>query len=85
MINEKNEVFENVHPSAAVSSIDEGLEVNSNGTVTLHMGRKAPKGKESNWIPTAEGQKYYMLFRFYGADNAVFTKTGQLNDLELIK
>jgi len=50
-------------PSAGVSSIDKGLEVNKDGTVDLYMGRKAPKGKEGNWIPTAEGQKYYMLFR----------------------
>ena len=79
------EAFIRNMPSAGVSSIDEGLEVNSDGTVTLYMGPKAPKGKDANWIPTAEGQKYYMLFRFYGADNAVFTKTWQLNDLELIE
>jgi len=65
--------------------ITKGLKKNKDGTVDLYMGPKAPKGKEGNWIPTAEGQKYYMLFRFYGADNAVFTKTWQLNDLELVK
>jgi hypothetical protein len=63
-----------------VSFIDKGLETNNDGTVTLYMGPEAPKGKEGNWIPTAKGQQYYMLFRFYGAEDPVFTKTWQLSD-----
>ena len=72
-------------PSAGVSSIDKGLEVNNDGTVTLYMGPKAPKGKEGNWIPTTKGKQFYMLFRFYGAEDAIFTRTWQLNDVELVK
>ena len=67
--------------SQGVSSIDEGLEVNADGTVDLYIGPKAPAGKEVNWIPTREGEYFYMLFRFYGARNEVFTKAWQLNDV----
>ena len=67
--------------SQGVSSIDEGLEVNTDGTVDLYIGPKAPAGKEVNWIPTREGEYFYMLVRFYGARNEVFTKAWQLNDV----
>ena len=59
----------------------EGLDVNADGTVDLYIGPKAPKGKEVNWIPTREGEYFYMLFRFYGARNEVFTKAWQLDDV----
>ena len=39
----------------AKSSIDsnqKGLKKNKDGTVTIYFGPKAPKGKESNWLPT---------------------------------
>jgi hypothetical protein len=81
----KTAAFIREMPSAGVSSIDENLEVNKDGTVTLYMGPEAPKGREGNWIPTAKGKQYYMLFRFYGAEDPVFTKSWQLNDLELIE
>ena len=72
-------------PSAGVSSLDKQLQTNADGTVDIYIEPKAPSGKEGNWIPTAKGAQYYMLFRFYGAENSVFTKTWQLNDLELVK
>jgi hypothetical protein len=68
-------------PSQGVSSIDDGLEVNEDGTVTLYIGPEAPKGNQANWVPTREGDYFYMLFRFYGAENSVFTKEWQLEDV----
>ncbi|MGV2975814.1 DUF1214 domain-containing protein [Roseibium alexandrii] len=67
--------------SQGVSSIDEDLEVNPDGTVDLYIGPEAPKSKEANWIPTRAGEYFYMLFRFYGAENSIFTKEWQLNDI----
>ncbi|MDX2487930.1 MAG: DUF1214 domain-containing protein [Gammaproteobacteria bacterium] len=81
----KTAAFIREMPSAGVSSIDKGLKANADGTTDLYMGPRAPKGKEGNWIPTAEGKPFYMLFRFYGAEDAVFTRSWQLNDVELIK
>lgn len=81
----KTAAFIREMPSAGVSSIDDGLETNADGTVDIYIGPKPPEGKEGNWIPTAEGKKFYMLFRFYGAEDPVFDKTWQLNDLELLE
>jgi hypothetical protein len=51
------------------------------GSVTLYIGPKAPRGKEGNWIPTAEGRKFFLLFRFYGPEPAALDKSWQLNDI----
>jgi hypothetical protein len=41
-------------------------------TVDVYFGPKAPKGKEGNWIPTAKGRRFFLLFRFYGPTPAAF-------------
>jgi hypothetical protein len=69
-------------PSAGVSSLDKNLEGNADGTVDIYVGPKAPKGKEGNWIPSALGKNFFLYVRFYGANDPIFTKEFQLNDLE---
>ena len=49
------------------------MEKNEDGGVTLYFGPKAPKGLESNWIPTS-GKKPYAMFRFYGPEDAFYNK-----------
>jgi hypothetical protein len=34
------------------------------------------------WIPTVEGKRFFLLFRFYGPNKEVFTKEWKLNDLK---
>ncbi|MBL0708987.1 MAG: DUF1254 domain-containing protein [Sulfurimonas sp.] len=72
-------------PSAGVSSLDKGFKVNRDGTTDIYIGPKAPRGKKANWIPTKKGHKFFMMARFYGPKDAVFTKKWQFNDVELIK
>ena len=66
------------------SSIDSSmaLEKNSNGSVDIYFGPKAPKGKTANWIPTAEGRRFFLLFRFYGPQRGVFDGSFELDDIE---
>jgi hypothetical protein len=51
----------------------------------MYFGPKAPAGKESNWVPTVEGRKFFLAFRFYGPKAAMFDKSWQLNDVEKLK
>ena len=60
------------------------MKLNDDGSVTLYIGPKAPKGYENNWIPTG-GKIPFLLFRFYGPEEALFNKTFVLNDVELVK
>jgi hypothetical protein len=60
------------------------MKKNADGSVTLYVGPKAPKGLKNNWIPTA-GKTPYLMFRFYGPKDAFYDKTFKLADVELVK
>ena len=81
----KTAAFIREMPSAGISSLDKALQVNSDGTVDIYIGPKPPNGKEGNWVPTAEGKNYFVYVRLYGANDPIFTKTFQLNDLEVVE
>jgi len=64
------------------SSQSPGLQRNSDGSVDVYFGPKAPTGKETNWVPTKAGGKFEVLFRFYGPDKSLFDKSWVLTDIE---
>ena len=66
-------------------SSESALKRNQDGSVDIYFGPKPPEGKKSNWIPTLSGKRWFMLFRFYGPNKAVFDKSFQLNDIDLIE
>jgi hypothetical protein len=66
-----------------LSSLDKAtLETNDDGSVDVYFGPKAPRGMESNWIPT--GEPFFLLFRLYGPQQPLFDKTWQLPDVEKV-
>ena len=70
------------------SSIDSslaGLKKNQDDSVDIYFGPKTPGGKEANWIPTAEGRRFFLLFRFYGPQKGVFDGSFELNDIERVE
>jgi len=60
------------------------MKKNADGGVTLYFGPKAPKGLESNWIPTS-GKKPFPVMRFYGGTKAFWDKSWKMPDVELVK
>jgi hypothetical protein len=67
-----------------LSSYDKSqLQLNDDGSVDIYFGPKAPKGKESNWIPSA-GEDFWLLFRFYGPEKELFEGKWKLNDVEAL-
>jgi len=66
----------------SIDSSLEGLKKNKDGSVTIYFGPKAPSGKEANWLPTEEGRRFFLLFRFYGPQKGVFDGSWELNDIE---
>jgi hypothetical protein len=71
-------------PRSSRSSQNPELQKNSDGSVDVYFGPKAPDGKESNWIPTSAAGKFEVLFRFYGPEKALFEKTWKLPDIEKV-
>lgn len=67
-----------------VSSLDEGLITNADGSVDVYFGPTAPAGNENNWIQTLPGKGWNMLFRLYGPLEPWFDKTWKLNEIELL-
>lgn len=67
-----------------LSSFDkEKMKVNSDGSVDLYMGPKAPAGFESNWVPTS-GKRPYPILRYYGPEEAFWNKTFVMPDFEVV-
>ena len=67
-----------------LSSYDRpNMKVNEDGSVDLYFAETAPKGLVSNWIPTV-GEDFFLLFRFYGPEQAYFERSFKLPDLEKI-
>ena len=61
------------------------VKKNADGSVDIYFGPKPPKGKESNWLPTDPNRRFFLLARFYGPKPALFNKSFELNDIELLK
>jgi len=68
----------------SVSSMDKP-QVNSDGSVDVYFGSKAPKGMEKNWVPTNPDKGFFLVFRFYGPTEGFIDKSWVPNDLELLK
>jgi hypothetical protein len=60
------------------------MKKNKDGSITLYFGPKAPKGQESNWIPTA-GKRPFPVLRVYGGTEKFWDKSWTMPDIELVK
>ena len=77
-------MLQNPSNVAAHSQYDK-LKTNSDGSIDLYFGPKAPAGSENNWIETVPGKGFYPMFRLYGPKAGVFDGTWKLPDVELVK
>jgi hypothetical protein len=71
-------------PQCTSASNMPDVKQNADGSVDVWFEPEAPKGQESNWIPTKPGGRFELVFRFYGPEPALFDKTWVLPDLELL-
>jgi hypothetical protein len=68
-----------------ISSRKEGIAKNTDGSIDVYFGPKAPAGHETNWVQTVPGKGWFTYFRFYGPTEAFFDKSWSLPDFELVK
>ncbi len=73
-------LIKNVARASRSSQIPE-LVKNSDGSVDLYFGPKAPKGKEANWVSTDPKRQFELMFRAYGPTNDFFDKKWVLSDV----
>lgn len=67
------------------ASTTPGVQKNTDGSVDIYFGPKAPEGKESNWIPTDPKRGFELLARFYGPEKEFLDKTWKMGDAEEVK
>jgi len=66
----------------SVSSLDQGFKTNSDGSVDVYFGPKAPAGMEKNWVQTIPGKGWFMILRLYGPLEAWFDKSWRPGEIE---
>jgi len=64
----------------ALNSRMEQLQYNEDGSVDLYIGRKAPKGMETNFLKTIGQDGWFIYFRLYAPTEPFFDKSFQLPD-----
>ncbi len=74
-------LIDNPQRLADRSSRQSDLVKNSDGSIDLYVGPKAPDGFEKNCVPSVKGQAWYSYFRLYAPTEAHFNKT--LPDFEI--
>jgi hypothetical protein len=67
------------------ASTSPGLQKNTDGSVDIYFGAKAPEGKEANWVPTDSKGKFELLARFYGPEKGFFEKAWKMGDVTEVK
>jgi hypothetical protein len=72
------------NPFPSLNNKRNELDENSDGSVTVYFGPKAPKGKEKNWIETVPGKSWFVILRLYGPLEPWFDKTWQPGEIELL-
>lgn len=68
-----------------ISSRKNNIVNNSDGSIDVYFGPKAPKGQETNWVQTVPDKGWFAYFRFYGPTEAFFDKSWGLPDIEIMK
>jgi hypothetical protein len=68
----------------ALSSQDEGLVLNEDGSADVYFGPEAPEGKENNWIQTVPGKGWFIWFRLFGPLEPWFDKSWRPGEIEPI-
>jgi hypothetical protein len=82
---DENGAFMDVPGRVALSSTDEGIVKNSDGSVDVYFGPKAPQGHEANWVQTAPDRRWFIMFRFHATQPPVFDKSWSMGDIETLK
>jgi len=69
-------------PWPSVFSTDKNLVCNNDGSVDAWFGPESVKGKESNWIKTLPGEKWFLILRLYYPLESWFDKRWRPGEIE---
>jgi len=81
---ETHALIKNMNRASRASNVAE-VQKNSDGSVDIYVGAKAPAGKDSNWIPTDAARGFELMVRLYAPTKAFFEKQWKLGDVEEVR
>ena len=71
-------------PRVELNSFDQDLVANADGSVDVHFSPSALEARQSNWVYTAPGRRWFAAFRFYGPLLPLTEKTWMLGDFQIL-
>ena len=77
----KSRTFMN-SPKFTVSSNDEGVQINQDGSIDLYLAPEPVNGFEANTVIINPEEDYFLMFRFYGAKPDLWKREWRLGDPE---
>jgi hypothetical protein len=83
--NQTRSMLQTDQQAPSVSSQNEDLQVNADGSVDVWFAPKAPEGKASNWVQTIPGKGWFMILRLYGPLEPWFDKTWRPGGIEPVR
>jgi hypothetical protein len=83
--NQTRSMVQTDQKAPSVSSQNKGIKTNTDGSVDVYFGPKAPAGMENNWVQTMPGKGWFMILRLYGPLEPWFDKTWRPSEIELVK
>jgi hypothetical protein len=57
----------------------------ADGSTTLYIGPKSPKGSEGNWLATVPGRGFFAILRLYAPTEAALDGSWKPGDVERVK
>ena len=73
------------NPFPSLNNQRNPIKSNTDGSVDVYFGPKAPQGKENNWIETVPGKSWFVILRLYGPLEPWFDKTWRPGEIERIE
>src|SRR5262249_44737037 len=74
----------NGQPFPSLGSRDKPAQ-NSDSSIDVYLGPKAPAGKEGNWLATVPERGYFAILRLYSPTEAAINKSWKPGDLEKVQ
>lgn len=76
--------LDNGQPFPSLGKLNKPAE-NADGSIDLHLGPKAPAGKEKNWLATPPGRGYFAIIRLYAPTEPALSGKWKPGDIEKVK
>jgi len=71
-------------PVVGLDSYKQDLISNDDGSIDVYFAAEAPRSHETNWIPTRDGDPFFVMFRIYGPEKRAVDGSWILDDIEAI-